>query len=54
MIFTIAFITVRVDFVKYLSRVDPRKINQEHFHQHFKLPEHNGMDDWRITLFDTG
>ena len=22
---------------------------QQHFHQHFKLPEHNGMDNWRVT-----
>ena len=22
------------------------------FHQHFKLPEHDGMDDWRLTLND--
>ena len=28
------------------------KVNQEHFHQHFKLPEHNGMDDWRVTFID--
>ena len=30
----------------------PPNVNQEHFHQHFKLHEHNGMDDWRITLID--
>ena len=23
---------------------------QEHFHHHFKLPKHNGMDDWRVSL----
>ena len=23
-----------------------------YFHQPFKLPEHNGMDDWRVTLID--
>ena len=46
-------------FVKYLSRVSPQKLikntsisNQEHFHQHFKQPEHNGMDDGRVTLID--
>ena len=30
----------------------PQQVNQEHFHQHFKLPKHNGMDDWRVTLID--
>ena len=30
----------------------PPKVNQEHFHQHFKLPEHNGIDHWRVTLTD--
>lgn len=28
------------------------KVHQEHFHRHFKLPEHNGMGDWRVTLID--
>ena len=28
------------------------KVNQEHFYQHFKLPEHNGVDGWRVTLID--
>ena len=39
-------------FVKYLSRVNPAKVNQENFHQHFKLPEQNGMDGWRVTSID--
>ena len=27
-------------------------VNQKHLQQHFKLPEHNVMDDWRVTLID--
>ena len=30
----------------------PPKVNEEHFHQHFKLPEHNGMDNWIVSLID--
>ena len=25
---------------------------KEYFHQHFKLPQHNSMDEWRLTLID--
>ena len=28
-------------------------INQEHFHQYFKLPEYNGTDDWIEILIDS-
>ena len=28
------------------------KVNQEHFHLHFKLPEHNVMDNSIVTLID--
>jgi len=28
------------------------KINQEQFHQHFLQPDHNGMDDWKVTIID--
>ena len=30
----------------------PSTVNKEHFHWHFKLPEHKGMDDWKVTLID--
>ena len=39
-------------FRKVSKSGKPLKVNQEHFHQHFKLPEHNGMDDWRVTFID--
>ena len=39
-------------FRKVPKSCKPPKVNQEHFHQYFKLPEHNGMDDWRVTLID--
>ena len=32
--------------------VKPPNVNQLHFHQHFKLAEHNAMDEWRVTLID--
>ena len=31
-------------FCKVSKSVKPPKVNQEHFHQHFKLPEHSGID----------
>ena len=34
------------------NSVKASNVNQLHFHQHFKLPEQNGMDDWRVTLID--
>ena len=37
-------------FRKVSKSGKPAKVNQEHFHQYFKLAEHNGMDDWRVTL----
>ena len=40
-------------FRKIFKSVKTTNVNQLHFHQHFKLPEHNGMDDWRVTLIDT-
>ena len=39
-------------FRKISRSVKAPNVNQLHFHQHFKLPEHNGMDDWRVTLID--
>ena len=39
-------------FRKISKSVKAPNVNQLHFHQHFKLPEHNGMDDWRVTLID--
>ena len=39
-------------FLKVSKSGKSPKVNQEHFHQHFKLPEHNGMDDWRVTFID--
>ena len=39
-------------FRKVSKSGKPTKVNEEHFHQHFKLPEHNGMGDWRVTLTD--
>ena len=39
-------------FCKVSKSGKPPKVNQEHFHQHFKIAEHNGMDDWRVTLID--
>ena len=39
-------------FHKISKSVEPPNVNQVHFHQHFKLPEHNGMDNWRVTLID--
>ena len=40
-------------FRKVFNSDKSPKVNQEHFHQHFKLPEPNGMDDWRVTLIDS-
>ena len=37
---------------KISKSVKPPNVNQVHFHQHFKLPEHNGMEDWGVTLTD--
>ena len=28
------------------------RVNQEHFHRHFNQSDHNGMDDWKVTLID--
>ena len=39
-------------FLKYLSRVNPQKLIKNTFIS-TKLPKHNGMDDWRVTLIDT-
>ena len=39
-------------FRKLSKSNKPAKVYQQHFHQHFKQPEHNGMDDWRVTLID--
>ena len=39
-------------FRKISKSIKAPNVNQLHFHQHFKLPEHNGMDDWRVTLID--
>ena len=40
-------------FRKASKSGQPPKVNQEHFHQHFKLPEHKCMEDQRVTLTDT-
>ena len=39
-------------FRKISKSVKAPNVNLLHFHQHFKLPEQNGMDDWRVTLID--
>ena len=39
-------------FWKISKLVKAPNVNQLHFHQHFKLPEHNGVDDWRVALID--
>ena len=52
MIFAIDLITVRVHFVKYLSRLNPQLLIKYIFISIFKIPEHNGMGDWRVTLID--
>ena len=39
-------------FGKISKSVKAANVNQLHFHQHFKLLECNGMDDWRLTLID--
>ena len=39
-------------FLKYLSRVNPQKLIKNTFIS-TKLPKHNGMDDWRVTVIDT-
>ena len=38
-------------FEKYVSRLKPQML-LNYTHRHFKLPEHNGMDDCRVTLID--
>ena len=37
-------------FCEKSKSTKPPNVNQEHFQQHFKLPEHNNMDDWRVTI----
>ena len=37
-----------MNFKKYRSK--PTKTNQEHFHQYLKLPEDNGVVDWKVSL----
>ena len=37
-------------FRKVSKSGNPPKVNQEYFHQYIKLPKHNVMDDWRVTL----
>ena len=39
-------------FRKVSKSVKPPNVNQVHIHQHFKQPEHNRIDDWRVTLID--
>ena len=39
-------------FRKVSKSVNPPNVNHVHSHQPFKLPEHNSMDDWRVTLID--
>ena len=41
-------------FRKISKSVKAPNVNQVHFHQQSKAPEHNGMDDWRVTLIDRG
>ena len=52
MTFATDSVTIRVHFVEYSKSDKPRKVNQEHFDQHFQLPEHKGIDDWRVTLIN--
>ena len=40
------------EFRKVSKSAKPPKVNQEHFYQQFKLHEHHGLDDWRVTLID--
>ena len=37
-----------------MSKVYPKKCNvyQEQFNYHFNSEEHNGMEDWKITIND--
>ena len=39
-------------FWKVSKSGKPSKVNQEYIHLYFKLPRHNGMGDWRVTLKD--
>ena len=39
-------------FRKVSKSGKPPKVNQEQFDQHFKPPEHNGMDEWKVTVTD--
>ena len=50
--FRCQFNSYKSAFWKIYKSVKVPNVNQLHFHQHFKLPEHNGMDDWRVTLID--
>ena len=50
--FRIRFNNYNSAFRRVSKSGKPRKVNQEHFHQHLKLFQHNGMDDWRVTLID--
>ena len=49
--FRYRFNNYKCAFRKISKSGKPPKVNEEHFH-HFKLPEHNGMVDWRVTLID--
>ena len=42
-IFTIDLMTIRVHLVSKSGKHS--KVNEERFHQHFKLPKHSGMHD---------
>lgn len=37
-------------FLKNSKSGKMSKVNQDYFHQHFKLPGHNGIGDWRVIL----
>ena len=43
--FRYRFNSCKSAFREVSKSVKPPNVNQVHFHQHFKLPEHSGMDD---------
>ena len=46
--------SVVVLITRKVSKVYPKKCNayQEQFHSDFNSEGHNGMEDWKITIFD--
>ena len=39
-------------FRKVFKSGKPSKVNREHFHQHFEIPEDNDMGSWKVVLID--